>query len=197
MSRRTPKRAYDSHATRERILDAAMDLFQRRGYHGTSMQELQQAADVPGGSMYHSFPTKRGLALAVIHERVMAEVVATWVEPVQRARDVDQAILAVFHGVARHIDAKHRVVGCPVTNLAVELASVDPELRDALNAAYDAWATAIATRLAERYTKRRAEELATWIVAVFSGAMSLAKTANSSQPLVRCAKQVRTLLATA
>ncbi|HEY1546519.1 MAG TPA: TetR/AcrR family transcriptional regulator [Kofleriaceae bacterium] len=194
MSRRRTKRPYDSHATRERILDAAMTLFQRDGYHATSMYELLVAARVPGGSMYHCFPTKKSLALAVIRERVMRAVHETWVEPVRRARDARAGIIGVFRSVATELDARHRVIGCPVTNLAVELAGVDAEFRAVLHDAYAAWGAAVRDRLAEQRSAKRADDLATLIVAAFAGAMSLAKTANSSAPLVQCATCVRAIL---
>jgi AcrR family transcriptional regulator len=49
--------------TRERILDAAMDLFGRQGYHATTVAEIEQAAGLrPGaGGLYRHFDSKRSL----------------------------------------------------------------------------------------------------------------------------------------
>ena len=194
MSTRRKKRPYDSHATRERILDAAMDVFQRRGYHATSVQDLLDASGVPGGSMYHCFPTKKGLALAVIGERVMQAVESTWIEPVRSAKAVEAAVIGVFRGVADGIDRNRAVVGCPVTNLAVELSGVDRDFQRALDRAYGAWERALRERFGERRSPRQAAALATLVVASFAGAMSLAKTANSSLPLRQCAERLREVL---
>lgn len=187
MAAQKKKRAYDSLATRKRILDAAADTFQRQGYHATSMQELLAAADVPGGSMYHCFPTKKELGLAVIRERVLPAVHETWVDPLKNARAVDKVILGVFRDVAAGIDRRGSVLGCPVTNLAVELAGVDRDFQAALEEAYSAWENAIRERLAN-------DALATLVVSAFAGAMSLAKTENSSRPLTQCARQLAPLL---
>jgi AcrR family transcriptional regulator len=49
--------------TRERILDAAMDLFGRQGYRATTVAEIEEAAGLrPGaGGLYRHFESKRSL----------------------------------------------------------------------------------------------------------------------------------------
>ncbi|OXT02043.1 hypothetical protein B7H23_03685 [Notoacmeibacter marinus] len=42
--------------TRERILNAALMLFKRRGYHATGVAEILARANAPKGSLYHHFP---------------------------------------------------------------------------------------------------------------------------------------------
>jgi AcrR family transcriptional regulator len=66
--------------TRERILSAAIDLFGRQGYHGTSVGEIETAAGlVPrSGGLYKHFPSKAALLDAAIESRTgaVAEVEA-------------------------------------------------------------------------------------------------------------------------
>ncbi len=52
-------------ATRAAILDAAEELFARRGFAGTSMRALAEAADTSQPLLHHHFGTKRGLYAAV------------------------------------------------------------------------------------------------------------------------------------
>lgn len=53
--------------TRERILRAAIRLFQRRGYHGVGLTEILSEAHAPKGSLYHHFPDgKAQLAIAAV-----------------------------------------------------------------------------------------------------------------------------------
>lgn len=67
-------------STRERILSAAIDLFGRQGYHGTSVGEIETAAGlVPrSGGLYKHFPSKAALLEAAIEVRsgAVAEVEA-------------------------------------------------------------------------------------------------------------------------
>ena len=50
---------------RELILDAAMELFDRRGYHATSIDEIGSAAGITGPGVYRHFDGKEALLLAV------------------------------------------------------------------------------------------------------------------------------------
>ncbi|HET9030771.1 MAG TPA: hypothetical protein VFN49_11415, partial [Candidatus Aquilonibacter sp.] len=84
-----------------------------------------------------------------------------------------------------------KTTGCPVTNLAVELALADRDLRALLDDAFALWGNAIRKRLAG---SARADALATTIVASFGGAMTLAKTSQSAQPLRSCAESISQLL---
>jgi len=122
--------------TRGRILDAAANQFQHRGYHATSVHDIMRIAQVPGGSVYHYFPTKKSLALAVIEERVAESLAEAWIEPLRKAPSASQGILSVFDAVAKSLSDR-AVLGCPVTNLALELSLVDPDFQNALRAAFE------------------------------------------------------------
>lgn len=53
-------------SSRQRILDAALRLFSRRGYGETSVAAVARAADVSKGLVYHYFDTKRDVLEAVM-----------------------------------------------------------------------------------------------------------------------------------
>src|ERR1700761_7578950 len=58
--------------TRERIVDEAMRLFSERGYEGTSIARIEEAAGLtPGaGGLYHHFETKEAVLAAGIERRL-------------------------------------------------------------------------------------------------------------------------------
>ena len=70
MAASTPASAPGS--TRERILDAAMELFGRHGFGGTSVAQIERAAGLtPGaGGIYHHFRTKESLLEAGIERHL-------------------------------------------------------------------------------------------------------------------------------
>ncbi len=193
------KRTYDPLATRGRILDAAADEFQKRGYHATSMHDVMRLASVPGGSVYHYFPTKKSLALAVIKERVADIVAKTWIEPVRSASSASKGIIAVFDSVAESVGSNGVVSGCPLNNLVLELSLADQDFQRALLRVFDLWEQSIAQRfrddqkagIARNINARR---LATFVVASFSGAMSLAKAAQSAAPIRECGRELARFL---
>jgi len=52
--------------TMRRVLQAAEPLFARRGYEATGMADVAERAGVGVGTLYHHFPDKRSLLLALI-----------------------------------------------------------------------------------------------------------------------------------
>lgn len=189
------KRTNDPEGLRRRVLDTAEATFQARGFNATSLGEVMAAAGVTGGALHHHFPTKKALALAVIEERVAAAVRATWIEPVGSAASARLGVRQVFAAIADELDLQGFVRGCPLNNLAHELSLADPDFRAALAAVFADWRKAIADKVradiqAGREGATDPERFAAAAVALYSGAMSMAKTAQDSSLLRLCAKEL-------
>src|SRR3954462_7337217 len=58
---------------REAILDSALEVFSRRGYNGSSIDEIAQAAGISKALIYEHFPSKRDLHVSLL-ERSVQEV---------------------------------------------------------------------------------------------------------------------------
>lgn len=56
-------------ATRQRIIAAAARLLEERGVAGVSVGDVQQAASVSAGQVYHYFPGKQALIRTVVRHR--------------------------------------------------------------------------------------------------------------------------------
>jgi TetR/AcrR family transcriptional regulator, transcriptional repressor for nem operon len=184
------RRKNDPAAMRARILDAAFDLFQEQGYNASSVHQIAARAAVTGGAFHHHFPTKKALGLAVIEERVAAAVEQTWIEPVRSAATGPDGILGVLEELARQLDARGSVRGCPVNNLTLELAFADEGYRAALRKLFDRWRETLADKLGGA----DADALATMAIASYSGAMAIAKVEQRGEPLRVCAKELERLL---
>lgn len=76
--------------TAEAILEAGIEVFERRGYQAATIDEIAQQADVAVGSIYNHFEGKPGIALALAeralatNERYMAEAWALEASPLER-----------------------------------------------------------------------------------------------------------------
>ena len=57
-----------SEATRQKILDAAMDLFSEVGYAAAGLGEIIERAGMTKGALYHHFDSKEALATAIIEQ---------------------------------------------------------------------------------------------------------------------------------
>ncbi|HEU4959579.1 MAG TPA: TetR/AcrR family transcriptional regulator [Sphingomonas sp.] len=181
-------RTNDPQGMRARILDAAADLFQSRGYHDSSVQDVKRAAGVSSGAFHHHFDSKKALGLAVIAERVSDALRQAWLDPLLAAPTVAEGVRAAIAETSGGLRAQGFVRGCPVNNLAVELAFADSDFRAALQAIFVEWQRAIAGRLAAEgmpaaFRDTTPEALAGFVVAAYSGAMTMAKAEQSPAPL--------------
>jgi AcrR family transcriptional regulator len=96
-----------SERSRGQILDAALTLFSRRGYRGTSMRDIALAARVSTGNVYHQFPDKESLFRTLL-ERYF-ELIAAPDHPFNRAlasgafpADLEALAHAAREGVERY-----------------------------------------------------------------------------------------------
>lgn len=139
--------------TRTRLVDAARELFWRKGYHGASVAEILERAGANSGSLYHFFPTKQHLLLAVL-EWYVENLEPQIVEPA-RARTDDPLgrVFAILAGYRRALLATDFHFGCPIGNLALEFKEPDPPVRELLARNFDGWCEAVATSLAEAFER--------------------------------------------
>src|SRR5262249_42389570 len=73
--RQRPVRERKSEATRRRLLDRTLRLFQHRGVEATTMRDVARAAGLSLGAAYYYFPSKEALLFAY-YEANQAEVEA-------------------------------------------------------------------------------------------------------------------------
>ncbi|MEM0985589.1 MAG: TetR/AcrR family transcriptional regulator [Pseudomonadota bacterium] len=64
-------------ATRERLIEAATELFARKGYGAVSAANIVAAAGVTRGALYHHFPAGKSGLLGATAERLVEDLVAT------------------------------------------------------------------------------------------------------------------------
>jgi AcrR family transcriptional regulator len=186
------RRRNNPEGLRSRILDRAVKLFQERGYHSTSMHDLIRATNTTAGALHHHFPTKKAIALAVLAERVRPLVRQTWIDPIRQAPALDKGVAEVFDEIIPGIKKRRRVLGCPLNNLALELALSDRDLREGIEDVFSEWRAALAERIGRTpggtgFDEKERTAAANFIISVYSGAMNLAKATQSPGPLADAA----------
>jgi AcrR family transcriptional regulator len=190
-----PVRKNDPEGVRARILDAAAELFQDRGYSASGMQTIFEKAEVTSGAFYHHFESKKELGLAVIRERVAEAVRQTWIAPVVSASSMISGLKSVFGSIASDLDASQAVRGCPLNNLTLEMAYADADFQELLEEIFANWQTELERVIkrdqqAGRLSRTSPKKTAAFVIAVYSGAMAMSKVKQSSDPLRICLGQL-------
>jgi AcrR family transcriptional regulator len=100
----TPTRRWArTDATQQRILDAATEVFSKRGFSGATMADIVDLSRASIGSIYHHFGGKKELFLA-IYERLSTDVERRVADAAQGSADLDSRQAFGVHARA-YLDA--------------------------------------------------------------------------------------------
>jgi TetR/AcrR family transcriptional repressor of nem operon len=108
------------------VVDRAMMLFWRRGYGGTSIQDLEKATRLRRGSLYNAFGDKQGLFVAALrrYETTVGE------ERIKQLSNPDpyRAIEGFLDALVTQMSEPSRPRGCLHTNTSLELPNAPDEV---------------------------------------------------------------------
>jgi TetR/AcrR family transcriptional repressor of nem operon len=108
------------------VVDRAMMLFWRRGYGGTSIQDLEKATRLRRGSLYNAFGDKLGLFVAALrrYETTVGQ------ERIKQLSNPDpyRAIQAFLDTLITQMSEPSRPRGCLHTNTSLEFPNAPDEV---------------------------------------------------------------------
>ena len=117
------------HQTKQRIIEAAADLFYRKGYHSVGINEVLAAAEAPKGSFYHYFDSKEDVAResidyfgSLMRERVTGLLLSN------DGQEGSKSIRGFVEAVSKQVRAGKTVASCPLGSLGMQLATSLPDL---------------------------------------------------------------------
>jgi TetR/AcrR family transcriptional regulator, transcriptional repressor for nem operon len=101
--------------------------------------DILQKAGAHYGSLYHFYPTKQHVLLAVL-EAYRDGIEAMLLEPAwQGVSDPIERIFALLASYRRALVASDCLYGCPIGSLALELHEPDPAVRELLAVNFEGW----------------------------------------------------------
>ena len=152
-----------SELTRQRIVDAANQLFYRKGFNRTSFSDVVAEADVPRGNIYYYFKSKEEILKAVIEHRLetIGGMLAEW----SRNIDAPQRRLERFVRIMYDSTPALLRSGCPMGSLAMEFAKDGGELKEASKKLFDIFQRWLAQQFAEMGYVEEAHDLSLQLLA--------------------------------
>jgi TetR/AcrR family transcriptional repressor of nem operon len=109
----------------EQALDGVMDVFWRKGFYDTSIDELLSRTGLHRAAVYGTFGSKRGLFEATL-QRYRSTVLAGFLEPLARPDAGRAEIDSFFRAIQRAGATAQNRVGCLMINTSSE---VSPHIR--------------------------------------------------------------------
>ena len=172
--------------TRKRIVAEAASLFNRRGYHGSSLQDLMEATGLEKGGIYRHFSSKEELAaLAFDH---------AWNESLQARQhgidDITNNVDKLKQFITNFVERRPSVPGgCPLLNTAVDADDGNSLLRDHARKALKDWQKRLESMITDGVQfgqiRRNIDErrLANLIIASLEGALMISRLERKDEAL--------------
>ncbi|GGL58754.1 TetR/AcrR family transcriptional regulator [Planomonospora parontospora] len=189
--------------TRERIVAVARDLVHGASLAEVSIDDVCRAAGVHKGSLYHFFPSKDALGAAVLElnwammSAVLEEAFTDDVAPLAR---IDRFVEAFARMLGLMRQKMGTTPGCPLGNLAAELAAHGGEVRVRLVRALRDWTRYFADAISEAKGRGEIEPAldpdaaATRVIAHLQGLALLAKAYDDPDLVLRLKDDLPLLL---
>lgn len=187
---------------RDRILQAATDLIHDRGYAAVSVSDICSAAGLKKGSFYHFFPSKLELVLETIDQFAAGQrqAVASMMGSPGSARDKLRSMFAGASGGMKACAAKNGAIrGCPIGNLALEMAHREPAIAQKLRQVFNQWRAGVESVLQAGVASGEFElddprAVAESLIAFVEGSILLAKATGDTTVFERLEKGAEAIL---
>ena len=177
--------------TREKILHAAFHEIHRYGFRAAAVDRILADTGLTKGALYHHFPNKAALGLAVIDEIVGRWIAETWLEPLEASEDPLKILAEATQPARLAMD-----LGSPLHNLSQEMSALDDDFREHLAELYRHWRERLAERLraAQEGGRVRAgidcDDAAAFLIAAIEGVAGLAKNIRDREFLEGCSREL-------
>jgi TetR/AcrR family transcriptional repressor of lmrAB and yxaGH operons len=178
-----------------KTLAAAAKLFRQQGYHGTALHDILAAGGSPRGSLYFHFPKGKeeiGEAALTIAGEAVRQALAHAAETSENA---ETFVTRIARGMAADLEKSAYREGCPIATTALETSAQSEALGAATRTAFRKWEDEIKRGL-ERFgiSAEQADPLATTVLSQLEGALLLARTYRSLEPMHRAEQALKLLL---
>jgi TetR/AcrR family transcriptional repressor of nem operon len=172
--------------TRKKIVEAAAPIFNKRGFEGSSLNDLMEATGLKKGGIYRHFSSKEELAA----EAFDYTWEAAWNARLLHVDENANGILKLKQLIANFVDHKPPVGGgCPILNTAIDADDGNTVLRARVVKALRSWLRRLQTIVEEAQERRETrpgvdpKAVATLIVASLEGALMMSRLQRNDEAL--------------
>jgi TetR/AcrR family transcriptional regulator, transcriptional repressor for nem operon len=193
-------RVQTQHASKTRILDAALLVIRAKGYSAATIEDVCQAAGLTKGSFFHHFKSKEELALATAgHFAAMADSLFAQA-PYRALDDPLDRLLGYVDFRKAILKGSLPEFTCLLGTMVQETFESHPAIRETCDTHISAHAAGVAKDITEAKllyapdAAWSAEGLGLFTQAVIQGALILAKAKNGPEIAGECLDHLRRYL---
>ncbi len=182
--------------TKANIIRQAAELFNQKGYAGSSISDIMEATGLKKGGIYNHFQSKEELAIEAFDYAANLISQRIWSAVKTQANAIDR-LQAMVSSYLDSIDNPPLPGGCPILNTAIEYDDTDSILRDRALAAMKSWHNLI-IRIIEKGIKKgevrstvEPDTVATIIISSLEGAIMMSKLEHDPIHLTKVIKHLQ------
>ncbi len=181
--------------TREKILDAARELFNRKGFNAATVSDLVAATGVKKGCLYFHFPGKEAIAREVFQEAAGAFM--EFLDSSLGGANPGAALDNFFSSALEKHIAAGFVGGCLFGNTALEVSDSDPEFTMLVERFFDDWTNRLSAVAEKAQLKGQlrgdipAQVVARQVIATIEGGIMMSRLKKNEQPMRECLDALR------
>lgn len=177
---------------REGLLNQGVVFFMNQGYHGTGLQEILDAVNVPKGSFYNYFNSKEEFGAAVIQHYIEPFIARLSTHLQQSGSDALGAIRHYFAELIVELEENKFKGGCLLGSLMGEIGSTSDICQQSLQSAIARYRDLLQSGLAQAQQQgtvradKTPEEMADLLINTWQGALLRMQIEKSSAPVKQC-----------
>lgn len=177
---------------RESLLNQGVLFFMNQGYHGTGLQEILDAVNVPKGSFYNYFSSKEEFGAAVIQHYIEPFILRLSTHLQLSDSDALGSIRRYFNELIVELEENKFKGGCLLGSLMGEIGSTSDVCQQSLQSAIARYRDLLQSGLAQAQqqgsvrTDKTPEEMADLLINTWQGALLRMQIEKSSVPVKQC-----------
>jgi AcrR family transcriptional regulator len=177
--------------TRKTLLEAAYQVVHLKGFNAASLNDILAQTDLTKGALYHHFPNKTALGLALL-DAIEDRIRDSWIKPLKLCADPIECLKEISCKMIVSLSTEEVDMGCPLNNLAQEMSSIDENFRAKVSSIYEMWCEGIERAIARGQekgiitSKVKSKDVALFYISSMAGSRGLAKNARSPEILQSC-----------
>lgn len=167
-------------------------MLMKQGYHGTGLQGILDASNIPKGSFYNYFGSKENFGAEVIQHYIDPFIVQLTIHLQQSEADALGGIRRYFDELIAELEKNEFKGGCLLGNLMGEIGDTSEICRKSLQSTVGRYRDLLQSGLAKAQQQgmvrsdKSAEEMADLLINTWQGALLRTKIEKSSDPVKQC-----------